>query len=243
MEVARDAPVKAESYSLAIQGPYRIIRGIIRFLLRVLCRFEVVGLEHVPDEGPYLLVTNHIHWLDPPVIMAAFPHRSYVFAAEKWETQWFLGPLFRSVDAIFIQRGEVDRKALRKALSILRGGGVLGLAPEGTRSRSGGMQQGRSGAAYIAYRADVRLVPVVTSGQEQLFPSLGRLRRARVRVAFGPPFDPPAVPSGGKANAAQVHAFGDEIMYRMAAMLPEEYRGLYADVEEKRPDYYKLYAA
>ena len=243
METAKHTPPEPKSYSLAIEGPYRVIRGIIRFLLRILCRFEVVGLEHIPDEGPYLLVTNHIHWLDPPVIMAAYPHRSYVFAAEKWEVHWFLGPLFRSVDAIFIQRGQVDRKALRKALDILRGGGVLGLAPEGTRSREGGMQQGRSGAAYIAYRANVRLVPVVTTGQEHLFSSLRRLRRQRVRVGFGPPFGPPEVPSGGKASSSQAHAFSDEIMYRMAAMLPEEYRGLYSDIGEERPDLLELYSA
>ncbi len=230
---------EVKTYSLAIRGWYRLIRGIIRFLLRLLSRLEVEGLEHIPDQGPYLLVTNHLHWLDPPVMLAVLPHRAYVFAAEKWERNLVLGPLFRSLDAIFVQRGEVDRKALRRALAVLRGGGVLGLAPEGTRSKTGALQQGRGGAAYLAYQAGVKLVPAVAVGQKHLFPSLWRFRRAKVRVVFGPPFEPP--PVEGKVRAAHLHAFTEEIMYRLAAMLPPEYRGVYADVTEKRPDLVEFY--
>lgn len=230
---------QGKTYSLELKGWYRVIRGIVRFLLRLLSRLEIEGLENIPDQGPYLLVTNHLHWLDPPVVMAAFPHRAYVFAAEKWGKNRLLGPLFRSLDAIFVQRGEVDRKALRQALAVLRGGGVLGLAPEGTRSKTGALQQGRSGAAYMAYQTGIKLVPVVATGQKQLFPSLWRFRRARVRVVFGPPFEPP--PVEGRVRAAHVHAFTEEIMYRLAAMLPPEYRGVYADVVEKRPDLIEFY--
>jgi 1-acyl-sn-glycerol-3-phosphate acyltransferase len=98
------------------------------------------------------------------------------------------------------------------------------------------MQQGRSGAAFLAYRANASVVLVVITGQENLFPSLRRLRRARVRVVFAPPFDPLPIPAGHRAGTTEVRAFTEEIMYRMAAMLPPEYRGQYADVEDKRPD-------
>lgn len=223
-----------QTYSLEIRGWYRVVRGIVSVLLRILARVEIEGQEHIPDQGPYLLITNHLHWLDPPLLAVAFPHRPYVFAAEKWENHWFLGPFLRSLDAIFVQRGEVDRKALRQALGVLKGGGVLGLAPEGTRSKTGALQRGRSGAAYMAYRAGVPLVPVVTTGQEKVFSCLRRLRRARVRVVYGPPFDPP--PAEGKASAREVHDFSQDIMYRLAAMLPPEYRGVYQDVTERRPD-------
>jgi len=237
----RTAPLENMTYTMEIGGWYRIIRGVIRFLLHVLARIEVTGLEHLPDQGPYLMITNHLHWLDPPVLMAEYPRRGHVFAAEKWEVHWFLGPLMRSVEAIFVQRGEVDRKALRQALALLNGGGVLGLAPEGTRSKTGGLIEGRSGAAYMAYRTGVPVVPIVVWGQEKVFPSLRRLRRACIRVTFGPTFKPPLVE--GKASAAQVHAFVEEMMYHLAAMLPPEYRGVYSDVEEKRPDLVALYAA
>jgi len=233
---------KARAYSLEMRGWYWVIRGVIGFLLQLLSRLEVEGLEHVPDEGPYLLVTNHLHWLDPPVLMTIYPHRAYVFAAAKRENHWFFGPLFRSLDAIFVRRGQVDRKALRQAFAVLKGSGVLGVAPEGTRSKTGAMQRGHSGAAYIAYHAGVPLVPVVATGQEKVFASLWRLRRARVRVAFGPPFEPPPLSVRGKAGAAEVRAFTEEIMYRLAALLPPEYRGVYDDVADRRPDLLELCA-
>lgn len=86
----------------------------------------------------------------------------------------------------------------------------------------------------MAFRTGATLVPVVVSGQEEVFSTLRRGRRATVRVVFGEPFEPPRVE--GKATAAQVQALSQEIMYRLAAMLPAKYRGVYADVEEKRPD-------
>jgi 1-acyl-sn-glycerol-3-phosphate acyltransferase len=232
---------ETRTYSLKIRGWYRVLHGIIGFLLRLLSHLEVEGMEHIPPQGPYLLVTNHLHWLDAPMVMAIFPYRAHVFAADKWGRNWLLGPLFRSLDAIFVERGEVDRKALRKALEVLKGGGVLGLAPEGTRSKTGMLQQGHSGAAFMAFRAGVKLVPVATWGQKEMFPALRRLRRARVHVVFGPSFEPPAVE--GKINVAEVHQFTEEIMYRLSAMLPPAYRGVYANVEEQRPDLVALYAA
>lgn len=228
------AKSEVKSYSVEMEGRYKALRAVIGFLLRTLSRLEVEGLEHLPAEGPLLLVTNHLFWLDAPVLMVAFPYRAQVFAGEKWARNPLVGPLFRWLDAIFVERGEVDRKALRRALAVLRGGGVLGLAPEGTRSKTGALQRGHSGAAFMAFRTGVKLVPVVIWGQKAIFPSLRRFRRATVHVVFGPPFEPPAVE--GKVNAAEVHQFTDEIMYRLAAMLPPAYRGVYADVNEQRPD-------
>jgi 1-acyl-sn-glycerol-3-phosphate acyltransferase len=239
MGTDKEGTVETRTYSVKMGAWYRVLHEVIHFLLRLISRLEVEGLEHVPREGPYLLLTNHLHWLDSPVLMAVFPCRAYVFAADKWGRNWVLGPLFRSLDAIFVRRGEVDRKALRRALAVLKGGGVLGLAPEGTRSKTGAMQRGRSGAAYMALQSGVRLVPVVVTGQEKVFPALRRLRRARLRVVFAQPFEPP--PIEDKVSAAQVHAFAEEIMYRLAAMLPAEYRGVYKDVAERRPDLIALY--
>jgi 1-acyl-sn-glycerol-3-phosphate acyltransferase len=230
----QDPSGSGQRYSLEVRGWYRVVRGVVGFLLRVLCCLEIRGKDSIPTEGPYLLLVNHLHWLDPPALAVAFPYRAHVFAAEKWEKHWFLGPFFHSLDAIFVQRGEVDRQALRKALGVLKGGGVLGMAPEGTRSKTGGLQRGRNGASYMAFRTGAKLVPVAISGQEEVFSSLRRGRRATVRVVFGEPFEPPQVE--GRATAAQVQQLTQEIMYRLAAMLPPKYRGVYADVVERRPD-------
>jgi 1-acyl-sn-glycerol-3-phosphate acyltransferase len=236
METGESTRAETESYSIQPRAWYRVVRGIIRFLVRLLSRFEVEGLQYLPSKGPYLLATNHLHWLDSPVIMAAFPYRSYVFAADKWGEHWLLGPLMRSLDAIFVHRGEVDRKALRQAMEVLQGGGVLGMAPEGTRSKTGGLQRGRTGAAYLAVRANVPVVPVVAFGQQELLPSLKRLRRARVCVIYSPALQPPPVSPGDKAGAGQVQAFTEEIMLRLAALLPPEHQGVYRDAAAKMPN-------
>jgi 1-acyl-sn-glycerol-3-phosphate acyltransferase len=234
MNETNDRPNESKRYSLAIRGWYRLIRGVVGLLLRLLTRIEVEGKEHIPAQGGYMLASNHLHWLDTPVLAVVFPHRPYVFAADKWARHFFLGPLLRSTDAIFVRRGEVDRTALRQAFDLLSGGGILGLAPEGTRSKTGALQQGRSGPAYMALRTGVPLLPVVLTGQEKALPTLRRLHRPTIHVRFGPLFQPPDVQ--GKATPEQVDAFTQEIMYRLAAMLPPEYRGAYADVEQARPD-------
>jgi len=239
----QDTKAEVKTDLLKMEPWYWLWRSGIRLFLRIICRFEIEGLEHVPAEGPYLVVTNHLHWLDAPITMAILPHRTYVFAAAKWDKTPALGLLFRSMKAIFVRRGEVDRKALRKDLTILKEGGDMGMAPEGTRSKTGAMQRGRSGAAYLSYRAGVPLIPVVTTGQGQVSSSLRRLRRARVRAVYGPAFEPPPVPAGGRAGTAQIHAFSEEIMYRLAAMLPPEYRGVYSDISEKYPDLVAQHAA
>jgi 1-acyl-sn-glycerol-3-phosphate acyltransferase len=233
---------KNQENPLEIRGWYRLVTGIVGALVRALCRLEVVGTENIPEKGPCLLVTNHLHWLDTPLLAVVLPWRAYVFAGEKWESHWLLGPFLSSVGAIFVNRGEVDRKALRKAYAILDADGVLGMAPEGTRSKTGGLQKGRSGAAYIAYRGHARVLPAVITGQINLFPYLRRFRRARVRIVFGPVFDPPQVTTGEKAGVAEIGEFSEEIMYCLAAMLPPEHRGVYADVGETRPDLMALYA-
>jgi 1-acyl-sn-glycerol-3-phosphate acyltransferase len=215
-----------QSDPLAMGAWYRIARGIIGFLFKVLSHLEVEGLEHLPDRGPYLIVANHLHWVDAGLLMAILPFRTGVFAGEKWGKHWLTGPLMRSFHAIFVNRGEVDRRALRQALNVLKSGGVLGLAPEGTRSKTGGLQHGHNGAAFLAYHAGVRLVPVACTGQEQIFPSLRRLRRARVRVVFGPPFEP--APVSGRVTVTHLQELTEEIMQHLVVLLPPEYHGVYA---------------
>lgn len=241
--MTEDKAGQVRQYPIENRGWYRVVRTIISFLTRLLTRFEVSGQENIPDEGPCLFVTNHLHLLDSPIIMTAIPYRVYVFAGEKWEKHVLLGPLFRSLDAIFVERGEVDRNALRKALAVLGGGGFLGVAPEGTRSKTGSLQQGHRGPAYIALRTGVKLLPMAATGGPEVFPELWRLRRARVHVVFGSPFEPPALADGQRPNAQQQHELTDEIMYRIAALLPPEYRGVYGDITEKRPDLLALYSA
>ena len=125
---------------------------------------------------------------------------------------------------MYIRRGEGDEDALTRGLAVLRAGGAILIAPEGKRS-PGGLRRGNTGAAYLATRAGVPVVPVAAWGQEDFTSSWRRLRRAPVRLHFGPPLDFPVGPLSGQ----ELLEHSERIMLAIARMLPPEYRGVYAD--------------
>jgi 1-acyl-sn-glycerol-3-phosphate acyltransferase len=132
-----------------------------------------------------------------------------------------------SAGAIFVLRGEVDRRALRQAMAVLEQGRVLGIAPEGTRSKTGAMQRGRGGAAYIACLMGVPLLPAGIIGVEKALGELRRLRRPRVKVVIGRPFTLPPLPNKASGRSKRLRGHTTQIMHRIAELLPEEYQGLY----------------
>jgi 1-acyl-sn-glycerol-3-phosphate acyltransferase len=207
---------------------YRFLRSIARFIFKLFTEWEVVGLENVPPDGPFISVSNHTHWLDPPLHLASLPRRLYPLVADKWRRRPVIGQLMASIDVIFIRRGEVDRRALRQAMAVLEQGKVLGIAPEGTRSETGAMQRGRGGAAYIASSMGVPLLPVGVIGVEKALGELQRLRRPQVKVVIGQPFSLSPLPGKASGRSQRLKEHTTQIMYRIAELLPEEYRGLYS---------------
>jgi 1-acyl-sn-glycerol-3-phosphate acyltransferase len=212
---------------------YRFLYLLVKFLFSVLMRIEVSGTENVPEGGPLILAANHLHFLDPPIIFVAIPFRRItVLAAEKWENAFLIGLLLKSVGAIFVQRGEVDRRALNGALRVLEAGGIVGLAPEGTRSPVGTMQRGKPGVAYLATKTRAQVLPLGISGQQHLGHALKRLHRPHIRARIGPLITLP--PLVGKNRAKQLETLTDQIMVELASLVDPELRGVYADqVAEK----------
>ncbi len=206
---------------------YAILRALVRFLFRLLTRTEYRGTENLPAHGPYIVLTNHMSAIDAPLILAAVPAPTTVFAAHTHRHEFFVGELMNALGAIWIRRGEADREALKAAVKLLKEGGVIGLAPEGTRSKTGALIEGKIGAAYLATRAGVPLVPIVLTGTEVGLPAVLRLSRPRITVTIGPPFRLPD--SSPQVNRAQLQAYTDLIMRTLAGMLPEKYRGVYRD--------------
>ena len=206
---------------------YAILRAVVRFLVRLLTRTEIRGLENIPERGPCLIITNHLSAIDPPLILAMFPTPITVFAADTHRHEFLVGVLMHHMGAIWVKRGEVDREALRAALQVLQEGGVIGIAPEGTRSRTGGLLKGRIGAAYLAAHAQVPLIPVALVGTEVGLPSLFRLSRPRITVTIGSPFQLPN--SDRRPTRQDLDTYTDIIMRTLAKMLPERYRGVYRD--------------
>src|SRR5574341_404305 len=205
---------------------YRAAQVVMRLLAgQLIRRIEVTGIENVPAQGGFILATNHLNYLDSPIVFLSVPRMFYFLAGEKYARHLFFGPILRIGGAIFIDRGEADRDALRQALAALDDGHALGVAVEGTRSKTGGLIPGKTGAAYLATRSGAPIIPMVVWGTEQVFPTLGRLRRAVVQVRIGPPMQLPH----GRARSAELDRLTDEIMVTLAAMLPEQYRGVYRD--------------
>ena len=188
-------------------------------------RVEIVGSDNLPSTPPYLLVTNHLSALDLPVIVYAFPHPIRPFAAKEHQSNFLFAPILKGAKAIWVNRGEVDRRALREALAVLERGEALGVAPEGTRSaESHALQPARPGVAYLATRADVPIVPVGIAGTEKVKENLLRLRRTSVRIAVGEAF---RLPGTGRVRTNELREYTDLIMHRLAELLPAAYRGVY----------------
>jgi 1-acyl-sn-glycerol-3-phosphate acyltransferase len=158
------------------------------------------------------------------------PRKTNVFAAAKWEHVFFVGWLIRQVDGIFVKRGEVDRRALGIALKILKSGGALGVAPEGTRSCTGGLIQGKPGIIYMASRANAPIIPIGVSGQLNFHKKLLRLQRLHLRVNIGAPMRVPPISGANKTQQFQDQA--DRVMVAIARLIAPELRGIYADAAE-----------
>lgn len=205
-----------------------VLRALIYILLVVLGRLRVTGRENVPASGPYIIVVNHMSIADPPVLFLAFPPmRLRFFAGEKWESHFLFGPIMKGVGAIYINRGEVDRKALREAIAAIKDGSIFGLAPEGTRSRVGHLMEARDGAAYLASRTGATILPVGVVNTDQVAANVKRLRRSSLEAHIGEPFRLPDL--GHRLKGRELEAATHLIMVHIAALLPERYHGFYAD--------------
>lgn len=218
--------MSVEPVRRASPGVYRAMRRMFQLLVGALCRADVAGVENVPQTGAFLAVVNHLAITDPTLIMSYFPRQMTVFAADKWRKVFGIREIVETAGVIWVARGEADLSAIRQAVGTLKAGWPIGMAPEGTRSLTRALQPGKVGAAYLADRAGVPLLPVAIWGTERLPENVRRLRRTPVHMRVGRPF---RLPGDGRARSRELEAYTDQIMCRIAALLPPEYRGVYAD--------------
>jgi 1-acyl-sn-glycerol-3-phosphate acyltransferase len=204
---------------------YWLMTRLMRLVVWTFGRYEVAGNERVPTDGPLIVVSNHLNNADPPLLGAAIPRRIHFMAKQElfdsrfgWAMRWF--------GAFPVRRFEADLAALRAAQGILKEGEAIGMFPEGHRSRTGGMGPPHPGTALIALRTGAPLLPVGITGTERIRTPLVLLQQPRIRVVIGEPF---TLAQTRRISAEQVQAGTDEIMRRIAALLPPSYRGQYAD--------------
>jgi len=213
---------------------FRIARATIAALLKLLVRLEIKGKENLPSSGPVIAVCNHLNNLDPLVhVVNIYPRDCMFMAKEELFKYWPmpLAPILMHIAEAFPvrRRGTVEERqeAIKKAEEVLVEGLVLGIYPEGKRSRKGQLESAHPGTAIIAMHTGASLIPVGTWGTEKL-KGFGWLSRPRVTINFGEPFKLPILPvTEEELTRAQLMSLTTSIMERLAAVLPPEYRGKY----------------
>lgn len=203
-----------------------VVNATIRFLMRLMARIRVTGSDKIPEEGPLIIITNHVNFFEVPLIYFLLqPRRPRALTkVETWDKP-ALRILANLWGAIPVRRAAVDTKAFARAATVLNGGGCVAIAPEGTRSHHGRLQKASAGVVMLALRTGAPILPIGHWGGERVLPSLARLRRARVRVRVGEVLQLQS-PAGATRGARDREL--NRIMHELARLLPEHYRGYYA---------------
>jgi len=209
---------------------YYFGRVLIRILVFLFASWEVKGKENVPANGPVLIVSNHLHIADPPIVAASIKLRTVFMAKDElWHNSWSRYWV-ENFGAFPVRRGGFDRDAIRRAEDWLKKGISVIMFPEGTRSNDAQLHPAFSGVSLIALHMGVPILPVAITGTDKLNHLMRCLiHRAKIVVTIGVPFNPHT--PDGKLARDQRNQLTDEIMRRIAALLPPEYRGVYAGGE------------
>lgn len=214
----------------------KAIIWLVRLVLAIVSRHEFIGLENIQDsieDKPVLVTANHIGFFDALLILSvpyiANHPNLIVVVAEKYQKYGFFRWIVKSFNFMFIDRFNSDISTLRKVLTRLSNNGLLVLAPEGTRSPNAALIKPRQGAAYLASKSKAIIIPVGVTGTEdkEMRKRLPRLKRLKITVNVGKPFNLPELPKKNRQTFLETQT--DEIMCRIGALLPPPYRGIYAD--------------
>ncbi len=191
------------------------------------CRLKIEGAELIPRDGGCIIACNHTRGPDFVLLAYASPRQIYYMAkTEIFAWHPLLTKLLKSVGTFPVERGKADATAIQTALDITRGGHVLGMFPEGTRSKTGQLSRGKSGVARIAMTAEVPVVPAVVINAPAVLPGLFKFRRRPlVTVRFGEPIKM----DGNAEDPADIRANTDRLMYAMANLLPPDLQGFYRE--------------
>jgi len=208
-----------------------LINFIIRVYTRITCRIDASDLQKVPMQGPLIAISNHTGQIEVPLVFAHLqPRRLTGWAKiESWDNK-FLNWVFGVWGMIPVRRGEADMHALKAAIRALEKGYIFGVAPEGTRNYNGILKRGLPGAVTLALHTGAPVIPIAHWGGENFMKNLKRFKRTDFHIRVGEPFKVDA--QGVKVTSEIRQQIVDEMMYEIAKLLPEEYRGAYADLSK-----------
>ncbi len=211
----------------------KIVLAILRPLFNILFSWKVKGRENIPLTGPLILITNHVNLFDPFFLLFSFPRWINFMAKEELFRSPFLRPWLRWAGSLSIRReGKISdkQKMLKSSRDALENGLVLGMFPEGGRSRDGKLRKGKPGSAVIASKTNVPLLPVGIVGTDRIKGISWLWKRPSIVVNIGKQFKLP--PNDGKMSKSQMQLLTTQIMGEIAALLPPEYQGVYEKHED-----------
>ncbi len=208
---------------------YYVTRAVVKIALHLFTRWQVKGRENAPRQGSLLIVANHLHLADPPLLLVSLNRKVIFMAKEELFRSRFSRYFISGLGAFPVHRGQLDRQALRQAERILADGLALAMFPEATRSKNAQLQPAFPGSALLAYRSGASILPIGISGTEKIKGIDWWLHRPRITVNIGSPFHLP--PVDGKLSRVELVKFTDLIMGHIAELLPVEYQGDYAGKE------------
>ena len=208
---------------------YKTLRSIVRFLMKIIADIEINGIEKLP-EGNVIIAANHLGRLDTAVLLCILDREDIIMpVAEKYKNHPLYGAIGRAANAIWLNRFDADYSAFRQILERMKQGGLLVIAPEGTRSKTEALQEGKMGVAFLASKSGYPVLPVAVTGTEDrlIVENLKHFRRSKITATAADLLyvDIPR----GKGREEAMRQATDEIMCQIAALLPEKYRGVYAD--------------
>ena len=206
---------------------YRLTAFLVNIYIHITCRLHVGNeLDKFPMQGPLIVISNHTGQIEVPVFFALLQPRKLTGWAkiETWDN-WFLNRIFNLWGMIPIRRGEADTSALRKAEQALESGMIFGIAPEGTRNKTGRLLKAYPGAVLLAVRSGVPILPVAHWGGENYLRNLKHLKRTDFHIRVGEVFRLKV--DGVRMRSETRQQIADEMMYRVAELMPQEYRGAY----------------
>jgi 1-acyl-sn-glycerol-3-phosphate acyltransferase len=217
---------------------YKIVALILKIGTSILCRVDAPNLDKIPMRGPLIVYTNHTGQIEVAVLFGQLQPRPMTGWAkvEAWDNA-FLRWLFNLWGLIPVRRGNGDTSAVRKAIQALEKGYIFGIAPEGTRNITGKLKRAHPGTVLLALHSGAPLMPVAHWGGERFLKNLAHLKRTDFHIRVGKPFHLEA--DGIRMTRETRQQIVDEMMARLAALLPREYRGEYEKVTDTEPTFTK----
>jgi len=215
----------------------RIINSLIRTALNIFCKIDKKDLEKTPLQGPAILISNHVSDLEGPLFYVNLrPRKTIAMAKTELFEKFFTRTILSTWKVIPVKRGAVDIQAMKSCFNVLEEGNFLCIAPEGTRSKTGKLLRGKPGTTFIATRKKVPIIPMTHWGITDLKKNIRKFKRTKITIKVGRSFYVEKK-EGGKISSDDRQKMADEMMYQIAACLPEEYRGYYSDLSKATTNY------